>query len=265
MGYNICKKPTFANKKMIIMKKTALFLLVLIIASNAYAQDKEDKQLNKMKLTQSDQFRLDIYTDIWMNLPSDTTMKTKQINRGASVSYMREIPFGRSNFSFAAGIGISCHNIYNDGQPDREFTTDTLGQISYTGKTVFYKIPEKVGTEEIDVKNNKLAVTYADIPIEFRYRTKNNQFKLYLGAKFGLTLTSYNKYHGDDFKNDPTHTIKVKTYKIPNIETLHYGITLRIGWKYVQAYGYYSLSTLFKKGKGPEMYPISAGLTFTPF
>ena len=246
------------------MKKFALLVVCLLAFYSVNAQDKEDIKKIKPKLTQTDVVRMDIFSDIWMNLPSDTTMKPKQINRGVNIAYMRDFPFGRSNFSLGLGVGISCHNLYSNGQPGREFTYDSNGTIQYTGKTVFFKIPSKVGNEEIDVKNNKLTTVFAEIPLEFRYRTRNNQFKLYIGGKFGMLLSSYNKYHGDDFRNDPANTIRIKEYKVYNIETYHYGLTLRIGWKYVQAYGYYSLSHLFKKGKGPEMYPISVGLTFTP-
>jgi hypothetical protein len=80
-------------------------------------------------------------------------------------------------------------------------------------------------------------VVYADIPLEFRFRLKNNAFKFYLGGKFGVMLGNHTKYSGDNYNEDyPTPTMKVKEYKIPNVSRVRYGITLRTGWKWIQVY-----------------------------
>jgi hypothetical protein len=41
-----------------------------------------------------------------MNTPDDSMMKIKKINRGADFYIMHEFPFGKSNFSFALGLGV---------------------------------------------------------------------------------------------------------------------------------------------------------------
>jgi len=234
------------------------------------AQDKEDiKKPVYGKLTQADRLIGDIFSDIWVikGAASDS-INAKQINRGANFYIMKEFPFGTSNFSFALGLGVSCHNIYSDATPTKNFTYDSLGAKVFDGTTVFTKIPKfsTDGKQEISYKNNKYTVVYADIPIEFRFRLKNNAFKFYLGGKFGLMLGNHTKYNGDNYNEAyPTQSIRIKEYKISNVNTVRYGITVRTGWKWIQAYGYYSLSHLFKKDKGPDMYPISIGLTFSPY
>jgi hypothetical protein len=95
---------------------------------------------------------------------------------------------------------------------------------------------------------------------------KNNAFKFYLGGKIGLMLSNHTKYNGDDYEeNYPTGSIRIKEYKIANVNKYRYGLTARIGWKWIQVYGYYSISKLFKKDLGPDMYPISVGLTISPY
>ena len=56
-----------------------------------------------------------------------------------------------------------------------------------------------------------------------------------------------------------------KTTDVRNLESIRFGPTLRIGYDWFNISAYYSLSKFFVKDKGPEMYPISVGITFTPF
>ncbi|HOY31352.1 MAG TPA: porin family protein [Bacteroidales bacterium] len=252
------------------MKKIMFVALCLAFSFSLSAQDKEDqKKITYGKLSQADRLVADVFTDMWiMKGAASDSIDTKQINRGANVYVMKEFPFGTSNFSFAVGLGVSCHNIYSDAMPIKNYTLDSLGAKVFDGTTVFKKIPSKLpdGSQDIHYKNNKFTVVYADIPLEFRFRLKNNAFKFYLGGKFGLMLGNHTKYSGDDFTEAyPTPTIKIKEYKIDNVNKVRYGITLRTGWKWIQVYGYYSLSHLFKKDKGPDMYPISVGLTISPY
>ena len=84
-----------------------------------------------------------------------------------------------------------------------------------------------------------------------------------LGFKVGYLIDSKQKYIGnrpEDYKN-----VKTKTKDINRLQEWTYGPTLRVGFKYVSLYGYYQLSNIFDRGFGPEMYPISVGLTISPF
>ncbi len=266
------------------MKKFALILACFLAVTSVFGQKDADEKTNTNKtkplarLDQADRIMVDIFTDIWMNKPDDSVMSITAINRGANAYFMRDIPIGKSNFSFAIGAGISCHNLYSNALPVRESVVDTSVAFGYvfTGKTIFQKLPETVGTTEVGYKNNKLTSIFIDIPVEFRFRTKNQgqKFKFALGFKAGYMLSSHVKYRGDDlgynyvgqsWSLNSDETVKWKTYKVPNIETYRMGPTLRIGWGWVNISAYYSLTKLFKKNKSyTEMYPISVGLTITP-
>lgn len=252
------------------MKKIMFVALCLVLSYSLSAQDKEDlKKATYGKLKQADRFVVDVFTDMWMlKGAAKDSIDPKQINRGANVGIMHEIPFGASNFSFAVGLSVGCHNLYSDATPMKNYTHDSLGAKIYDRTTVFKKIPQfsTDGKQEINFKNNKFTVIYADIPLEFRFRLKNNAFKFYLGGKFGVMMGNHTKYNGDNYNEAyPTPTIKEKEYKIANVNSVRYGLTVRTGWKWIQVYGYYSLSNLFKKDKGPDMYPISVGLTISPY
>ena len=165
-------------------------------------------------------------------------------------------PLGKSNFSIAYGIGISVHNLYSNCMPSN---IDSTGKPS--GKTEFKAIPDSIKHQ-----NNKISLFYADIPVEIRFRTKksSNNFKFAVGFKIGYLLQSHIKYEGDR-QDNIQGTIKYKTYDIPNIEKLRYSVTARIGFSKYSIYGAYSLTTLFKGNKGPEMFPVSVGIAITPF
>jgi hypothetical protein len=269
------------------MKKALLTALCLLTILPLFAQEdiderKPPKTAPLARLEQADRILVDIFTDIWMNTPGDSVMSLQAIQRGANINVLRDFPLGESNFSFAVGLGVSCHNLYSNAWPVRESVQDTNSALGYvfTGKTVFQKLPDSAQTfsgsmMDVDYKNNKLALVYIDLPLEFRFRTKNQgqKFKVALGFKVGYLLSSHTKYRGDDVSLNyinnswglvSEETVKTKTYKVPNLESYRMGPTLRIGWGWVNVSAYYSLTKLFKKGKGYEMYPISVGLTITP-
>jgi hypothetical protein len=72
---------------------------------------------------------------------------------------------------------------------------------------------------------------------------------------------------GDAFDSEGTlgWGTKEKHKDVNRLESTRFGVQARIGYKWVHLYGYYSLNKLFIANKGPQVYPISIGLTFMPF
>jgi len=243
------------------MKNLLFVFIVSLFALSSYAQSESDTTItdlthtDKNKLKKEDYFINEIFTDIWQNKPS--ILDTKPVNRGYNAYLMMDNPLGKSNFSIAYGIGVSAHNMYSNCMPFE--VIDTAGKP--TGKTDFVAIPDN-----IKYKINKLTLLYGDIPVEIRFRIKgkSENFKLAVGFKVGYLLQSHTKYIGDRLDNI-TGDIKYKEYNIPNIEKLRYSATARIGFGRYCISGSYSLTTIFKGAKGPEMYPISVGIAVTPF
>ena len=192
------------------------------------------------------------YDDIWQS--EQAGISFSGFNRGASIYFMREKTFKKQKFGIAAGIGFGSHNLYSDGLLTNEF--DNTGKP--TGNIIFNKIPDS-----IDYKTNKLSVTYLDIPIEIRFHPKE-KIKVAAGFKAGILVNSHLKYTGKDLSGSGDD-VKNKSLKVKNTETLRYGITGRIGYKEFSISFFYSLSNVFESGKGPELYPISIGLTYVPF
>jgi len=241
------------------MKNLFLALIAFLITSLSYAQTEPDTTITDFtkpdKLKKEDLIIIEAYTDIWQNTPA--VLKTKTLNRGYNFYFLNDNPLGKSNFSIAYGIGVSAQNMYSNCMPFE--VLDTAGAA--TGKTEFIMIPDN-----IKYSKNKLTLFYADIPVEFRFRTMNakDNFKIAIGFKAGYLVQSHTKYKGDRLDNI-AGTIKYKVFDIPNIEKLRYGVTARIGFGRYNISGYYSLTTLFGSGVGPEMFPISVGIAVAPF
>ena len=224
------------------MKK--LFILLLCaVAINAFSQVVTEK--TKRLFT----FGLDVYTDIWQDAPKSIEPKT--INPGVNIFGTYNFIFGESNFSFSPGIGLGIHNLFSSS-------------FLYTNNDSSYFVPIKDTMPDLSYRKSKFVATYFDIPMEIRFKSKS-QFRIAVGFKIGFLVKGHTKYKGDDFLAGIQHRVIYKKAKIQYLEKNRYGFTARIGYKWLNLYGYYQLSTLFTKDKGAEMYPISVGLTIIPF
>jgi len=222
------------------MKKTILILFTLI-SIQAFTQVVNEE--TKRQFT----FGLDVFTDIWQDVPKQD-IEPKTLNPGVNIFGSYNYIFGTSNVSFSPGIGLAVHNLYSDSWI--RATSDS---------TNFEPIPN-----DISYKKSKLTVTYLDIPIEIRYKSKG-EFRLAVGFKFGFLMKAQSKYKGNDYTEGTTQTVIIKKGKFNYVEKNRYGFTGRIGYKWLNLWGYYQLSTLFTEGHGPAMYPISVGITIIPF
>jgi len=227
-----------------MMKKTIIFSLMVIMGLGAFAQPVAESTMKKISVG------YDLYTSIWLDMP--TGIKTRTINQGANVFLMYNHSMGEKGISMAGGLGISSENLYLKNAYVPNVKADSISFVS----TPF----------GVKAKKSKLNVTYVDIPIEIRF-VANNDMRFTLGMKFGFAIDSKTKYKGDEFDEEgKTGTgIKEKYKDVNQLESTRFGVQARIGYKWVHAYAYYSLNKVFKADKGPQMYPISVGVTFMPF
>jgi hypothetical protein len=226
------------------MKKTIIFGLMILMGIGAMAQPVAESTMKKVSVG------YDLYTSIWMDMP--TGIKTRTINQGANVFVMYNHILGENGFSFAGGLGVSSENLYLKNAYIPNVKADSIAFIS---------LPSGV-----KLKRSKLNVTYIDIPVEVRFVTEN-KMRFTLGMKFGFAVDSKTKMKGDAFDEDGTlgFGTKEKHKDVNQLESTRFGIQARIGYKWVHAYAYYSLNRVFKADKGPQVYPISVGVTFMPF
>ncbi len=214
-----------------------IFLFVLFVG-NSFSQVISESA--KRKITVG----ADFFTDIWQDVPEDMDLRT--INQGFNIFAMYNFQLAESNSYFSAGLGIDNHNMYSNTRIDN-VTADTI---------VFTPIGEVY-------QRSKINLTYASVPLEFRIKL-NSGVKFGAGVKIRYLISAKDKYIGD-IPNEPKGRTNVKRKQIANTEDWAYGFTLRVGYKSFNLFGYYQISDVFERGRGPELYPISVGLTITPF
>ena len=188
-----------------------------------------------------DRLILNLNWDNWVNASSGVEVKGFR-SRGFSFLLMNEKILGQGTSAVAFGLGFSSQNVHSNAFPS--YNAD---------KTYTYLSPL---TNDYDL--NKLSVNYIDAAFEIRFRTHENsshkRFKFTVGIKGGVLVQSHTKYEDDNGK--------FKTYHIKNLNDFQYGLTSRIGYGHWGISGYYSLMDLFEKGKGPDVVPVSIGLSF---
>lgn len=223
------------------MKRKFLLLATLVMVfSGSFAQE-------ATKMGPKDRLIISLFTDGWSNLPEN--METNTINRGISIDYIQEFPISTSNFSVAAGLGFTSHNLYSDNLYISDGDNFNFSPIS----------------DGIDYNNNKLSLNYLNVPVEFRYRTRNTPrtFRIHAGIKGGLLINGHTKYVGEAVSG--ARDIKQKEGKLDNIENFLLGFHGRIGYGRVNLNTFISLTDIFTDNNAADAEFMSLGISFIIF
>jgi hypothetical protein len=241
------------------MRKFLIIIVYISFTFNCFSQQSANNI--KEKNTGKDILIFDLYTDLWQKAPS--AAKVRSINQGVNMYVMLNMPVSTTNFSIGCGLGVSSHNFYSDAIAvlGRDITNNL------NGTTEFKKLDDKYG-KKIDYSINKINVTYLDLPIELRFKSRADRYKRFkasVGFKIGYNISNHSKYTGEDVLEGTADEVTIKKSNIKYINPWNYGIVARVGYGYINLMAYYSLSPIFEKDKGPQMYPVSIGISITPF
>ncbi|GAF04692.1 WG repeat-containing protein [Saccharicrinis fermentans] len=113
------------------------------------------------------------------------------------------------------------------------------------------------------LEKNKLTTLYLNVPVMFELqfsKRRHSAFYISTGVIGGYRLKSYTKIvtkvDGEKDKEKNKDSFALNDFR--------YGAHVRIGFKAINLYGTYYLSQMFENGKGPELYPISFGISIYP-
>ncbi|MEQ9188766.1 MAG: outer membrane beta-barrel protein [Cryomorphaceae bacterium] len=231
-----------------------LLLLSFCVSVSAVAQDastikKDSTEIGSNKRPHQDLLFVDLTWDYLFNLPAD--VKQKWYGRGISAGLVYDHPFNdEGTFSGAIGASIASHNYYLNAVVSRFDSAGTnYSEFKVVGDTILAR--------------GKISVNYVDVPIELRFRTKENdkglRWKFALGGKVGYRINVHEKIINDK-------GIKIKTYDYPNVTEIRYGVTARAGYGAVMLSAYYSLSPFFDSANSfTDQNSFSIGLSIVPF
>ncbi len=233
--------------------KTILFFSVTIVVNTISAQGLF-KYFNWTAYSDGaeriDHLVIDFNVDRFQQLP--TGVEQGYYNFGVDAYMFHDHPMNKKGtLAWAVGIGFSGFNVHHNSK-------------------ITYKVDQNQDLftewepyqDGLNYKKNKISLNYFEVPVELRIRSmkesvedrKITNFRLYLGFKGGYLINSHTKYKDDESK--------VKVFDIKNLLDYRYGPTVRIGFKKIAIHGFYSLTSIFEEGKGPELYPFSVGLTW---
>ncbi len=227
------------------MKKFSLLVFLLLSQKFNFSQT-ENNPNPKQQAPSQDRFIVDVFHDNWLNKPD--SIKTKWYSYGVAVSILYDYPIEKSNFSFAGGLDIACHNVHSNSILTNRYDSTIAGLYSgFTPLATKYK-------------KNKFSTNYGDALAELRYRTRPNKkgysWKFALGGRYGYLVNVH------DFYKDASG--KYKTFIFPNVTKQRYGAHFRAAYGRVGIFGFYSLTNLFEKKKGLEIIPFSVGVSVMP-
>ncbi len=242
------------------MQRTLLPIAIILILASVTVKAFEPPRMHP-----TDRFMVTLFTDVWQDTPDGMDLNT--IQRGVSIEAMQDMPLGRSNFSVAAGLGFTSHNLYSDHRYLYNPQEDAHD---------FYPI-------QLDYDKNKISLNYIDVPVQFRFRSRDLErtFRLYAGVRAGYLINAHTKYEGKAYFAEPggiqfspyaphdmdavPRTTKIKEHKLKNINDFRIGIAAMIGYGRFNVHFSYPLTDLFEDNSAEEMRPISLGLTLILF
>ena len=155
------------------------------------------------------------------------------------------IGFGTDRIGLVTGMGIEWSNYH--------FSSDTNSIQKLDGEITWRQIPE-------NVTKNRLQSTYLTVPLlieaQFLGKDRDDRFYLAGGIIGGLKLFSNTKIKYVEDGEEQKEKVKNDYYLSP----LRYGLTARAGYKAIKLYVNYYPVPLFLENRGPELYPVAAGL-----
>jgi Skp family chaperone for outer membrane proteins len=155
------------------------------------------------------------------------------------------IPFGK-NIGIVTGLGTDFNNYHLRNNVKLEEIDNTI-----------------VATEMPDVSfdKNKIATWSFTMPLLLEIQLHKPNFYISGGVVGKVKIRSWSKQKyeldGQKYKDKQRSDFLMNTFR--------YGLTARIGFGFLRVFANYDLVPLFQKDRGPELYPVSVGITLISF
>ncbi len=151
-------------------------------------------------------------------------------------------------FGFVTGLGFRWNNY--------RFSNNIL--LSADSSYVYgYEDP----SEERSYQKSKLTAWYVTIPLMFEFQTNGyhsvNSFHFTAGVIAGVRVGSHTK---QVYTINGSGNHKPKIYDDFYLNPFTLDATVRVGWGPLNLYGTYSVTEMFRKNRGPELYPFTVGI-----
>lgn len=215
---------------------------------------KVKKDWSKLNLAgrPNDHFMLQTGYESWAQVPD--SIQLKGFGRHLNIYLMMDFPFKSDpRLSVALGVGIGSSNVFFDKQEPRISSTNPNLEFKNVADTNHFK-------------KYKLVNVWAEIPVELRYalnpENTNASWKFALGVKVGTMVNAHTK--GKNWQNSAGNSINnyaLKENSKRYFNSMRLAATARINYGPLGLHAAYQINSLIKDAVGPQVHPISIGLT----
>jgi hypothetical protein len=239
------------------MRRIFLLLSGFLMTGMVMAQnDSTSKTLtiSRPQPRSNDHFMLQLGYTTWNGKPD--SINTSGFSRSFNAYFLFDFPF-RTNPRFSAAIGAGFGT-------DHIFFEDTYIGIKDPTSTLVFQ--DRSDTTHF--KKYKLATAYLEAPVELRFSSRpddnKKSIKLAIGAKVGTLLSATAKGKNLESSGDQViqeYTSKEKSKQFFNKTRL--AATARIGYGHFSIFTSYAITPVFREGVGPDVRPLTIGLTLS--
>ena len=219
------------------MMKKYLFLVLIVISGNIFAQTDNDS-INKKYL--EDQIYLSLTYNILNNKPQN--LSQNGFSGSFAIGFIKDLPINSNrNIGFGLGVGYS-YGVFIQNM----------------------KILENSNEVEIvtDYNVNRFRMHSVEVPIEFRWRT-STPIKYKFWRVYGGLKLAYNFEMSSTFSDDLE---TVETKNIQELNKFQSGLFISAGYSTWNLYIYYGLTPLFDElqlnNENLNLKEINIGLKF---
>lgn len=248
--------PNLKQTRKLIMLRTVVLVLTVICAGSLFAQSPKITSKRNLSEHPADHFIFQLSSDRWLQAPDSIGDKRRGNSRGVNIYVMFDKPFpSNHHFSIAFGAGIGTSHIFLEKMNAKiDGNTPTLLFEKRDGLSYY--------------KKYKIATTYLEAPVEFRYSSNPanpaKSFKLAVGARIGTLLNAHTK--GKIEKDASGNTISSSVEKVSTksyFNSTRLAATARVGYGNICLFGGYTLGSVFKDGVAPDMRLLQVGLSIS--
>jgi hypothetical protein len=213
-----------------------------------------------------------VNSDFNMNFPSYQNYMELNTARSMMVNinpFELNVNIANNKFGFTTGLGFQMSNYFFNRSYALYGDLDTLAA---------FRLYDASGNI-VTTQKNKLYESWLTLPLLLEVQTnpkcKISSFHFTFGVIGGLKLCSYQKQVLTSYDKilyletesgrvvssfdaeKPVHREKDQFFLNP----FKVDATVRVGWSFLNFFATYSLTPMFQKDKGPELYPWTAGIT----
>jgi hypothetical protein len=213
-----------------------------------------------------------VNSDFNMTFPSNLKYLDLNSSRSLTVNLNPvevNLNIAKNHFGLTSGLGFTFNNYY--------FSNSTL-LVHDSAALVAYRLVDQNGNKA-DMKVNKLTELWLTVPVLFEFQTNSgikwNSFHVTLGAVGGVRLCAYTKqqfysryttYYMQDDNGKNIGSVYVdnrftRTHSQYHLNPFKLDATVRIGWSFLNFFANYTVTQMFQKDQGPELYPWAIGIT----